>query len=366
MPSDENKENVETQSDDLDLSEAQAEISSELFGQGNDEEGKDKDESQIEGEGDESSGAGNDTDAADPSRQQEKPDAEKDKVEGETATTEEENSEAVQETGAPKTWTKEALEEWAKVPPRAQQEIIKREEDFLRGITQYREAADLGVKYSKVVEPYAPILAAENIDPVGLFQSFAANHYLLSRGTEEQKIELAANMLQGYGIPLEPLVNYLANNGGIKQSDPEVEALRKEVHEIKTGISSRTERENSVAKATIDKEIEAFAADPAHPYFDEVAGDIGKLFESGMASTLAEAYEKAVYANPATRAKEIDRLTTERTSAREKEENERKAKRAKSQADQVKSGQKPKDGTVPKGTMDDTLRETMDAIESRG
>jgi hypothetical protein len=66
---------------------------------------------------------------------------------------------------------------------------------------------------------------------------------------------------------------------------------------------------------SVVKEIDAFAADPAHPYFDELANDITKLFEAGLAKDLPEAYEKAVYANPTTRQKEIDRLTAEKTSA---------------------------------------------------
>lgn len=56
----------------------------------------------------------------------------------------------------------------------------------------------------------------------------------------------------------------------------------------------------------LGEEITAFAADPAHPYFDEVTGDIAVLISAGH--SLADAYEKAVWANPTTRQKEIARL----------------------------------------------------------
>lgn len=55
--------------------------------------------------------------------------------------------------------------------------------------------------------------------------------------------------------------------------------------------------------ARIEKEVEAFAADPAHPFFDELSDDIAAILKTG--ASLAEAYEKAVWANPVTRAKEI-------------------------------------------------------------
>jgi hypothetical protein len=295
-------ETPETQPDE-DLSEAHAEISSELFGQDGEEENKDE-KPLVEGEEAEPSGGAPEAkaDAVEPPPQPEEKPAE-------------ENAEEVQATGAPKTWTKEALAEWATIPPRAQTEILKREEDFLRGITQYKEAAELGAAYSKVVEPYMPVLAAENVNPIGLFQSFAANHYLLSRGSDEQKVELAAQLINGYNIPLGPLLNFMAESGETRQPDPEVVSLRRELNDLKFGLNNRSQAEHNARIEDLGREIDAFAADTAaHPYFDEVANDIHNLFKAGLAKDLTEAYEKAVYANPVTRAKEIDRLTAERAS----------------------------------------------------
>jgi len=121
---------------EIDTSAAIAEISSDLFGQGSDEEGELKAERE---------------EAPVPSAVELPPEGEE-KVE--------ENSAEVKEVGAPGTWTKEALQDWAAIPPRAQQEILKREEDMMKGIAQYKTAADLGQRYESVVEPYKPILQA--------------------------------------------------------------------------------------------------------------------------------------------------------------------------------------------------------------
>jgi hypothetical protein len=342
----------ETQSD-FDMTAATADISSELFGQGDEEDGEVEGTSPAEGEEAEPSGEPI-ADAAEPSPQptEEPPAAE-------------ETSAEVQEVGAPKTWTKEALETWATIPPRAQQEILKREEDFMQGISQYKGAAEIGQRYHAVVEPYAPILAAEGIDPVQMFQSFAANHYLLTKGTEAQKVELAASMLHGYQIPLPELLNYIADQGLGEPVDPKLISLEREVQQLRSTINGAQTAEQTRAGKAIADEIDAFAADPAHPYFDELANDIQKLFGSGMANTLAEAYEKAVYANPATRQKEIDRLTAEKLSTATAEHDKRKDKIARSTADSVTTIPKSRDGTVPLGSMDDTLSETMAEISSR-
>lgn len=346
----------ETQSD-FDTESAVADISSDLFGQGN-EEG-DGEEDDTGGQEDQSSDEPS-VDAAETPAQTEEDEI---KPEGEEA----ENSEEVQAVGAPKTWTKEALEVWATIPERGQQEILKREEDFLKGIQQYKGLAEVGQRYDAVVEPYKPILAAEGVDPVQLMQSFAANHYLLTKGTPQQKIELAASMLQGYEIPLAELLNYIADTDiDLNPVDPNVAALQKEVGELRSFITTAQRTSTEQINSRIDAEIEAFAADPAHPHFNELADDIHKLFASGMANTLAEAYEKAVFANPNTRQKEIDRLTAEFRSNADAEEKKRKDKIAKSTAADVILTPKSRDGTVPTGSIDDTLEETMAAIASRG
>lgn len=367
MPFDKEPDTQEKGNDtqpDFDMAAAQADVSSELFGQGDKEEGqtiqpdgKPDGSKAAEGEGQSSTGTES-GDVVAPLQL----DADGKPIEAEGG----DNAEAVQDIGAPKTWTKAALEKWATLDPVVKAEVAKREEDFMRGISGYKEAADVGTRYSKILEPYAAIMQAENIDADQTMQAFAANHYLLTRGTAEQKIQLAANMLSGYNIPLPELLEYMADNLPDGPVDPRVSALEEQVRQL---TNTNTTARNAASAQTgerIAAEIEAFAADPAHPHFNDLANDIHQLFEKGMATTLPEAYEKAVYANPVTRQKEIDRLTAERTSVVQTAEQKRKDQIARSTADSVTLTPKSRDGTVPTGSIDDTLAETMAAIESRG
>lgn len=333
--------NEETQL--VDVEAATAEISEDLFGQGEDDENKSTAE-----EGKEASGA--ETVEAPSPQPSETKEAE-------------ETSKEVQEIGAPKTWTKEALADWATIPERAKQEILKREEDFFRGISMYKSAAEVGQRYDTVVEPYRAILAAENIDPVNLFQSFAANHYLLSRGTEEQKIQLAANLINGYQIDFMKLADYLG--GQAMEVNPELDALRKEIAELKNGFTARETQTQQAMRQSFAAEVNKFADDGQHPLFDEVADDIARFLESGLATSLQDAYDKAVYANPTTRQKELDRLAAEKAAALAEEEKAREAKRRKSMGDHVKVNPSSRNGTVPLGSIDDTLEETMRSISER-
>ena len=354
-------QNIEDQNQsDLDTSAAIAEISADLFGQGG--EGDDAGDKGQADAGAEASPAKPSAVEA-PSSQQP---ADKTGQEGSSPTSDQsqDNSQQVQDTGAPKTWSKEALQDWATLPPRAQQEILKREEDFLKGITMYKDRAELGDRYDQVVNPYKPILQAENIDPVQMFQSFAANHYILSRGTEAQKLELAANMIAGYNIDFNKLISFIGDRV-IEPADPRVSALEAEIHELKNANQSRQQQDQVAVQERLSKEIETFAADPAHPYFLELMDDISKLFETGQAANLQEAYDKAVYLNPTTRQKEIDRLTAEKSTSVSAEEQARRDKIAKSTAADLSLDQKSKNGTVPIGSIDDTLAETMARIQGR-
>lgn len=344
---------------DFDTAAAVAEISADLFGQG----GESEDGAGADADAGAKETPGSEKPVADPSSQPTDKTQQGDAPLVDPAASPD-NAEAVQEVGAPKTWSKEALADWATLPPRAQQEILKREEDFMRGISMYKGDAEVGQKYSKVVEPYAPILAAEGIDPVQMFQSFAANHYLLSKGTEAQKLELAANMIQGYGIDFGKLISHIGE-ASINPVDPEVAALRAELAEVKNSVQSRQQQEQAVVVQQLEKEVEAFAADPANLFFNDVVDDIAMLFKTGQAANLKEAYEKAVYLNPVTRQKEIERLTAANSNPLSAAEQARQAKIAKASATDLSLDPKARNGTVPVGSIDDTLAETMARISGR-
>lgn len=336
---------LEETQDEFDTEAALGDISADLFGQGEDEGNN---VARTEGEGPESGAKPSGTETPVPPQTE----------------TPVENSQEVQELGAPKTWTKEGLAEWATMSPRAKQEVLKREEDFLKGITQYKGDAEIGQRYSKVVEPYAPILQAENIDPVQLFQSFAANHYLLSRGTPAQKIELAASLIHGYGIDFEQLVNFIGDRM-ISPPDPMIAQLQQQVGELQGRLSQQDQAAMAATRNQVDAEVEAFAKDPAHPYFDELINDIAKLIETGVCADLTSAYEHAVYANPTTRQKELDRLTAEQLTIAQQSEQTRRDKISRSTAADLSVDPKARNGTVPVGSVDDTLAETLAAIKAR-
>ena len=261
----------------------------------------------------------------------------------------------------PKTWRAEALAKWETLPTEVQREVLKREEDIFKGLESYKADAQIGRSLNQVLSPYMPMLQQAGVNPLQQIESLMQAHHGLATGTPEQKQRFFSELARAYNVPLS------ADLPGEESPfvDPQVAALQKEIAALKSKTSAREQQEAATVRATLQKEIDSFAADPKNVYFDEVATDIAALLKSGTASTLAEAYEKAIWLNPATRAKEQSRLTAE-TEAKVKAEAEAKAAAAKkATAANVRSSPKSASAAAPLGSIDDTLSAALNSIRSR-
>lgn len=261
----------------------------------------------------------------------------------------------------PKTWRKEALEQWNALPEVVKAEVLKREEDIFRGLEVYRADATFGKSLKSVLDPYMPILQQYNIDPAAQVANLMQAHHTLALGAPEQKVAFMRQLAQEYGIDLGEL-----SGAGAPFVDPAVDALQKELQAVKSTLSARERAEAQQRMQSIQTEIEQFASDPANEHFDSVANDIAALLKAGTAKDLKDAYEKAVWANPVTRAKLVAKQQAD-AAAQAKAEAAKRAAAAKS-ASSVVVRAKPSSasGTAPIGSMDDTMQETLAAIQARG
>lgn len=257
---------------------------------------------------------------------------------------------------APKTWRPEAAAKFATLPPEVQQEVLKREEDIFKGLEGYKADAGIGKAVKSVLDPYMPILQQAGIDPMQQISGLMHAHYTLATGSPEQKLALFQKLAQDYGVNLSGEAPYV---------DPQVQALQKQLSDLQSRMSGREQQEANNARAKLQAEIETFASDPAHQYFDEVANDIAGLLRSGAAKDLQEAYDKAVWANPTTRAKEQARLTADAEAKAKAEAAERAKQARKVTGANVRSSAKAASGTAPLGSIDDTLNAALANIKAR-
>ena len=258
---------------------------------------------------------------------------------------------------APKSWAKEKHEVWAKVPKEAQEYFVQREQQMLDGLEQYKADATFARPLKEVITPYMPMLNARGIDAPKAVAALLNAQYQLDQNPRAGIMHIAKT----YGVDLAELAQL--SQQGAPTVAPEVMELRTELHGIKTELQQRQEQEFKAARERVAVEVNTFAADPAHPYFDEVADDIVRMLQTG--ESLEKAYEKAVWANPVTRAKELARAAKEQADkVRAKNKVEvQTAKKAVSS--NVKSRDTNRAPTESVGTIEDTMRETLSAIRKR-
>ena len=165
---------------------------------------------------------------------------------------------------APKSWTKDRHEMWAKLPPEAQDYYEFREKQFLDGLEQYKGEASYGKAMKDVLSPYKPILAAQGIDEAQAVQYLMNAHYKLTQGTTEQRMAAYHKLGQDLRLTGEaPAASEVA---------PEIRQLQEKLSGIESSLTARQQAEANAARERAAKEVSDFASDKANPYFDEVAG----------------------------------------------------------------------------------------------
>jgi hypothetical protein len=258
----------------------------------------------------------------------------------------------------PKTWNPKLADKWSTADPELKAEVAKREEDFFRGIEGYKADAAYGKNFKTVMQPWEPLLKAHNVDPVQLTHNLMMAHRTLALGREEEKTALLRQLAKDYRI--DPAKAFAPE----PDLPPEVRELREKVQRLESENQSVRSAQETATRQSLSSMIDKFASDPKNVHFDVLADDIAALLKGGI-PTLEEAYEKAVWANPTTRAKEQARQQTERDAKVRKEAAEKAAKARAATAANARASTKVGSGTAPLGSMDDTIAGTLAAIRKR-
>jgi hypothetical protein len=256
----------------------------------------------------------------------------------------------------PQSIAKDKEEVWAKMPRDVQELYLHREQQMLDGIKGYKADADFGRGMKEVFTPYKAFLTAQGLDEVKASQYLMNAHFRMNTASPQDKVAMLANLARSYGV--DPTQIPAQNQ---QQIDPAVRQLNDRIAQLEGSLTQRQQQQLNEARATVTTQVTAFAE--KNPYFNDVAEDIVPFINAGH--DLQSAYDKAVWANPVTRAKEQARLQTEnekalRAKAKEDAEIARKAR-----GSNVRTRDTNRAPTEPLGTMEDTMRDTLKTLRSQ-
>ena len=274
----------------------------------------------------------------------------------------------------PKTWKPDYADKWKTMPQDyawVHEEAHRREDDFHKGIEQYKGHAAVGQRYSKVLEQYMPTFQEHGIADDQVDQMMAgllSAQFTLVRGTPEQKLDMFKQLCSDYQI--EPLK--LAQALGLSAQsftsappppDPHLTALQQEVQSLKSNLSTREQQEAAQRRAQVQREIKAFA--DANPDFTLVGNEVAQLLTANPKMDLKSAYEQALWLSPATREKQIQAKIEADRKAAERAQADHAAQAAAATAGSTRTPARSPSATAPTGTMDDTMRATLAEIKGR-
>lgn len=267
---------------------------------------------------------------------------------------------------APTTWSAAASSQWASIPLSVREEIAKRESDMFRGLELYKGDANVGREMSKAIEPVTAQLRQHNIPPQAFVSNLVRTHMFLADGRipAETRLEGVNQLLKQYGLTVAAAPK---ESGTPPYEDPQVKSLQDTVTTLQSKITESEQRTVQRELQERAAELKRFGDDPSHPYFYDVSDEIVLLIKgSGGAMSLQDAYDRAVQLNPVTRAKEIERLQADAVAKAKKDAEAQAAAARKANGARVSSRGHQGGSTAASGSMDDTLSETLAAIQERG
>lgn len=187
----------------------------------------------------------------------------------------------------PTSWKKDYEEHWGKLDPTLQDYINQRESEYAKGVSTYKQNWDQAAPIVEAMQPFMPILQQHNVPPAQWIQDLGSAHLTLVKGTPEQKLQKFVELANNYGVPLQALTG--------QQYDPQFSMLANELNQLKTQWSSFNTQRQQQEQQQIQSEIQTFSQ--GKPHFDAVREPMAQLLQSGMASDLQSAYEKAIRLN---------------------------------------------------------------------
>ena len=197
---------------------------------------------------------------------------------------------------APASWKAEAKQKWSSIPPDIQQEIQRREEEVHKGFTRLDEERQLGKQIKDVVTPYLATIQAEGGTPVTAVQSLLNTAHILRTADPYTKANHVMQVIKQFNVDLS-----LLQGQQQQPADPRLSAMEQRYQQIEQQLQQQMALQKQQEDAKVMSEIESFASKPENKYFEQVKPEMQKLLAAGVVTTLEEAYQAAVAANPTVR-----------------------------------------------------------------
>lgn len=259
---------------------------------------------------------------------------------------------------APTSWTAEMKAKWADLPSEAQSYIAQRERAAHDQISRLGEAVKAYEGFGQAANEYRDYFRQIGMDPAAFFAKATET----SRALDRDPVGTIRELINAYKV--DPFT--FLDNSAPAQSDPAVSRMQARIDDLERQLSGFTSQQEQAAYVqqqqalnSVMEEISGFAQDKAD--WSELQADIlhsvAAIRElkpnASNKEVLAEAYERAQWANPTIRSK----LIAEQAKAAEAKriEDAKKVATSARQAQSINVNGAHR-ASAPPSNMDDDLR----------
>ncbi len=233
-------------------------------------------------------------------------------------------------TEPPASWSADVKAKWATLPPDVQALIAKRESEVHERITTDGQRLKGYESLERVIAPRRAALAQSfGSEAAAVEQLFA-----LSDWAGKDFPGFVRALAQQRGVDLKTLIDSPAGPQG--PVDPHIATLQAKVDKLDHERAARERAEQDAQARQIATTIATFSGQktsdgkPMYPHFEKVRESMGALMDTGQATSLEQAYVKAVRLNDELyaedlKAKEADQKTAADAESKRKAEAARKA-----------------------------------------
>jgi hypothetical protein len=231
---------------------------------------------------------------------------------------------------APQSWSPAMREKFAELPEEVRAEILKRESDVGKLAREGAQARQVAETFVSAIKPYEDVINEAGVSPVQAIQETFEMAKVLRKGSPRQKAEVLAQLTELYDIDVGELDTVLAERLSAPKPSKTERALLEKLNALEQKLTPSAAPVVQNQATDINKQVEEFAKDPKHEFFNDVAADMQTLLQMGKATDLQDAYDKAIRMND-----EVQKVLTER-KAKDKQ--------------RVTAGTSSLKGTTPKAT----------------
>lgn len=189
---------------------------------------------------------------------------------------------------APTSFSAEAKAKWADTPAEVRADFARRERDVQQMVGRQDAERQFGKAINEVVGPYMPMMRAQNTHPQQVIGDLLNTAYILNTSDPMKKAQTLALIADQYGIDMDEAYKFRGQGKPINTAPPQTAEP--------VDIDARVDA--AIAQRELKRETDAFLNDPKNEHVATVRDHMSALLAGGVATSLQDAYDQALYARP--------------------------------------------------------------------